>query len=462
MESLTEVSAWLEAELPALVEKHGAPGAAVGVLLGGDVVDAAAGVLSAATGVEATTDSVFQIGSVTKLWTTSLVLQLVDDGLLGLDDPVRRHLPEFRTSDEDASARITVRQLLCHTAGFEGDIFTDTGRGDDAVEKYLASIDGVPQLVPPGEVFSYNNTGFVVLGRLVEVLRGKPFDTVLVERLAAPLGLTHVSPSPYEAILHRAAVGHLGTDDHGAPLPAPTWALARSNGPAGSMLAMRPRDLLGFVRMHLDGGTAPDGTVVLSPASVAAMQAQQTDVPDISGMGTGWGLGWELHDTPTGTVIAHDGGTIGQVAFLRVVPERRLAVCVLVNGGDFFAIYDDIVAHLVRELAGVELPARPVPPAEGDREPVDAAPYVGRYGDDINDIEVTQDADGRVWLARTPKGIIAELGEQPTRTELVRLRGSSLIALEPSHGVHPVYAFLGDTGDGRAAYVHYGRAVARA
>lgn len=462
MESLSDVSAWLEAELGGLVEKHGVPGVAVGVLLDGEVVDAAAGVLSAATGVAATPDSVFQIGSVTKLWTTSLVMQLVDEGLLGLDDPVRKHLPEFRTSDEDASERITVRQLLCHTAGFEGDIFTDTGRGDDAVEKYLASIDGVPQLVPPGEVFSYNNTGFVVLGRLVEVLRGQPFDTVLKERLAAPLGLTHVSPSPYEAILHRAAVGHLGADDDGAPVPAPEWALARSNGPAGSMLAMRPRDLLGFVRMHLDGGTAPDGTVVLSRTSVEAMQDKQTDVPDISGMGSGWGLGWELHDTDAGTVIAHDGGTIGQVAFLRVVPEKRFAVCALLNGGDFFAMYDDIVARLVREVAGVELAPRPVPPAEGDREPVDAAPYVGSYSDDINDIEVTQDADGRVWLDRTPKGVIAELGEQPTRTELVLLRGTSLIALEPSHGVHPVYAFLGDDGSGRAAYVHYGRAVARA
>jgi hypothetical protein len=87
---------------------------------------------------------------------------------------------------------------------------------------------------------------------------------------------------------------------------------------------------------------------------------------------------------------------------------------------------------------------------------------VGRYADTVCDVKVTQEPDGSVWLDRTPKGILAELGEQPVRTELVRLRGDSLIALEPSHGIHPVYAFLCDDGSGRAAYVHYGRAVARA
>src|SRR3954452_10185044 len=130
MSNLSDVKAWLDEQLPLLLEKYDVPGAAWGVLHDGEVVDGSGGLLSKATGVEATPDSVFQIGSITKLWTSTLVMQLVDEGLVQLDEPVRTYLPEFRIGDEQAAAVITVRQLLNHTAGFEGDIFTDTGVGD--------------------------------------------------------------------------------------------------------------------------------------------------------------------------------------------------------------------------------------------------------------------------------------------------------------------------------------------
>ena len=243
MSTLPEVRTWLAEELPRLIAKYDVPAAAVAVLADGQVVDDAAGVLSTATGVDATPDSVFQIGSITKLWTSTLVMQLVDEGAVDLDAPIRTYLPDFKILDERAAQQITTRQLLCHTAGFEGDIFTDTGLGDDAVEKYLGVLHEVPQLFDPGEQFSYNNAGFCVLGRLLEVLREKPYDACLREYLFAPLGLTHAATSPYEAILFRAAVGHIEPEPGAGYQPAPVWALARSNAPAGSMLAMRPRDL---------------------------------------------------------------------------------------------------------------------------------------------------------------------------------------------------------------------------
>src|SRR3954470_19447680 len=137
MTSLGEVSDWIAERLPTLIEQYDVPAAAVGGLAGGEVVDHAAGVLSKTTGVEATPESVFQIGSITKLWTSSLVLQLVDEGKVDLDATIRTYLPEFRIADEEAASVITVRQLLTHTSGFEGDIFTETGVGDDCVEKYL-------------------------------------------------------------------------------------------------------------------------------------------------------------------------------------------------------------------------------------------------------------------------------------------------------------------------------------
>lgn len=460
MRTIDDIASFLHADFARLVAERGVPGAAVAVLKDGELVDAAAGVLSTATKVDATTDSVFQIGSITKVWTATLVMQLVDDGLLDLDAPIRQYLPEFRLGDEASASTITTRQLLSHQAGFEGDVFTDTGRGDDAIEKYLSALSELPQVFTPGELFAYNNAGFSVLGRLIEVLREKTWAAALVEHLAVPLGLTHVAPSAYEAILFRAAVGHVGPGEDGTETPAPMWALAKSNEPAGSMLAMRPRDLVAFAQMHLNGGVGPDGTRVLSEASVRAMQEKQVDLPRLTGMGDAWGLGWEILVDGDPRVIGHDGGTIGQSAFLRVIPEAGLVIALLTNGGDVMGLFDDVVKPIVEDVAGVTLHGFPKPPAEAFA--VDAGPYVGSYSNSTFDMTVSIDDDGRIWLDSTPKGIVAEMGQKPEHVELIGLGPDSLIAAEPTmKEMHVVYAFLGDDGAGRRKYIHYGRAIGR-
>jgi CubicO group peptidase (beta-lactamase class C family) len=437
---------------------RGVPGASAGVLIDGQLALAADGILSTATQVAANTDTVFQIGSITKLWTTTLVMQLLDDGLISLDEPLRTFLPEFVLADEAAAARVTIRHLLTHTSGFEGDLFTDTGQGEDALEKYVATLASAAQVFAPGAMFSYNNTGFSVLGRLIEKLRGQPFDEVLIDRIARPLGLDNVCPSPFQAILRRAAVGHLDGPD--GPEAAPLWALARSNAPAGAMLAMTAHDLLAFARMHLDGGQAPDGTGILSPTSVAAMQQDQVTVPPTATMGDAWGLGWSIDHNTSGQVVHHDGGTIGQAAFLRVVPERGLAVALLTNGGDFMGLYADVVEPLLDELAGIAPRVRLVPPATP--APIDLDYCLGTYCDTIYDITVTA-ADGRIWLERIPKDVLSEqAGEKPIRTELIPASEHTLIAQEETHGLHAVYVFVNPDGGDRASHIHYGRAVRRA
>jgi CubicO group peptidase (beta-lactamase class C family) len=459
MTKLDEVGTWLTERLPALIAEHDVPAAAVAVGLGGDVAEAAAGLLSRGTRVEATPDSVFQIGSITKVWTATLVMQLADEGKLDLEAPVRKYLPDLRLADEDAAAAITVRQLLSHTAGFEGDIFTDTGRGDDALEKYVAGLGDVQQLFPPGELFSYNNTGYCVLGRLVEVLREQPYDDCLEEYLFGPLGLSTASPSPYEAILHRVAVGHLQPDPDAGQVPAPVWAMARSNAPAGSMLAMSARDLLGFARMHLEGGRAPDGTQVLAGQSVTAMQQRQVGLPDLRIMGDAWGLGWELYDGLGTAVVGHGGNTIGQASFLYVVPERGVAVVLLTNGGNPYGLSDAVLGHVLRELAGVELHPMPVPPEHPVE--VDATRFEGTYTSRVAEVTVRREDDGRVFAEMRPKDLAAELGEQAQRSELVGLSGTTLIAVEGQQGLHIPYAFVGDDGTGHAKYLHVGRAMPR-
>jgi CubicO group peptidase (beta-lactamase class C family) len=455
MATLREIETWLQDRLAALLAEHQVPGAAVGVLYDGTVVDHAAGVLSRATGVETTTETLFQIGSITKVWTTSLVMQLVDEGKLDLDRPVRSYLPEFVIADEAAAAAITTRQLLDHTAGFEGDIFNETGKGDDAVEKFVATLSTVTQLFPPGEMFSYNNAGFAVLGRLVEVLRGTPYDAALREHLFTPLGLAHAATDPYEAILHRAAVGHIRPQPDAEPVPAPMWAMTRGMASAGAMLALSARDLLAFAKLHLDGGGD-----VLSAASVRAMQEPQVKLPALGMMGESWGLGWELFDWDGTRVIGHDGGTIGQSAFLRVVPEHGLAVALLTNGGDTIEVYKTVFDHVVRELAGLELPAMPAPPAEPVA--VEVERLLGTYSCEVMDITIRQDGDGKLWLDQTPKGIFAELGPAPDPVELVGRDADSLIAVKAENGLHQPHVFVGDDGAGHALYLHSGRAIRRA
>lgn len=459
MTTLGDIATWLDTRLPELIDTHAVPGAAVAASVDGEVVEAAAGVLSLSTGVAVTTDSVFQIGSITKVWTATLVMQLVEEGELALDAPLRRYLPELRVADEGAAASMTVRQLLSHTAGFEGDIFTNTGPGDDALEKYVATLDDVAQLFPPGERFSYNNAGYCVLGRLVEVLRGETYDECLRSRLFAPLGLTHAATSAAEAILFRAAVGHVRPSPQDEQQSAPVWSMGRSNAPAGSILAMSARDLVAFAQLHLDGGTAADGTRVLRADTIEAMQQPQVELPGLRVMGDAWGLGWEVYDTPGETVIGHDGSTLGQASFLRMVPARGVAVALLTNGGEGYPLYRDVIGHLLAELADTDLPPLPQPPA--DPPSVDASRYLGTYSSRVADLVVEQDEDGRIWRQLRPKGEMADLGEGPSRVELVAYTDGMLIARTAEHGLHMPHAFLGDDGAGHARYLHIGRVMPR-
>ena len=162
---------------------------------------------------------------------------------------IRPYLPEFRARGRGiAASSITTRQLLSHQAGFEGDVFTDTGRGDDAIEKYLEHHRRASRSSSRRASSSPTTTSASACSAASSrCCAARPGRQALVEHLVTPLGLTHVAPSAYEAILFRAAVGHVGPGEDGVETPAPVWALARSNEPAGSMLAMRPRDLLGFV-----------------------------------------------------------------------------------------------------------------------------------------------------------------------------------------------------------------------
>ena len=205
------------------------PGAVLGIWSGGQEILAAHGVLNSATGVAATSYSLFQVGSITKIWTATMIMQLIDEGLLSLDTTVSEALPGMRLGVCDVGGDVTVRHLLTHTSGIDGDIFTDTGRGDECVERYVALLARAPSVFTPGAAYSYCNSGYVLLGRIIEVFDGQSWDESIRERLTGPLSITQTVTLPEEAILHRAAVGH-----HRRGTPVRIWGLPRTVGPAGS------------------------------------------------------------------------------------------------------------------------------------------------------------------------------------------------------------------------------------
>ena len=450
--SRVDIAHWRR-RLAALAERHHVPGAALGILRvhnGADdeLAEVAHGVLNVGTGVAATTDSVFQIGSITKVFTATVVMQLVDDGLLDLDTPIAELLPELRLADPQTTKQVTMRHLLTHTSGIDGDLFADTGRGDDCLEKYVALLADVPQNHPIGATWSYCNAGFVLAGRVIEKLTSRTWDAVVRERLFAPLGLTRTGTLPEEALLHRAAVGHSG---HEEPVVVPVWTFARALGPAG-LINSTVGDVLAFARLHLTGGLAPDGTRLLSEAGAAAMTESHAVLPDPYTLGDSWGLGWIRHGWDGRRLVGHDGNTIGQAAFLRLLPDAGLAVAALANGGNTKDFYQDLYRELFAELAGVEMP-RPLAPPD---EPVavDIAPHVGVYERTGARREVIVDPDGPI-LRATATGPLAELAPEPvTEYALVPVAEDLFVARDPALRTwQPVTFFRLPTGE---PYLHFG------
>jgi len=381
-----------------LAADEGVPGAVLGVWADGQEVAAAAhGVLNAETGVRATADSLFQIGSITKAWTTTMIMQLVDEGRLSLDTTVAEVLPGVRLGREDASGGVAIRHLVTHTSGIDGDIFTDTGRGDECVERYVGELGGAARIFGPGAAYSYCNSGFVLLGRIIEVLDGRIWDASLRERLIGPLGLTRTVTLPEEAIRHRTATGHRERPRQDQPVSV--WGLPRSVGPAG-LITSDVEGVLSFARLHLDGGVTPDGTGLLSQVSAEAMRQHRAEIPG-SGDPDAVGLGWRLHRWGGRQIFGHDGGTIGQTAYLRIDPEARLIACLLTNSSQSQSLFQRLFSEVFGTYAGVTVPPSPGP-TDGSANP-DAQRHAGRYQRASMGYDVSV-RDGRLHMVSGPSG----------------------------------------------------------
>ncbi len=355
----------------------GVPGVALGVLHGDEEASTGLGVTSVDHPLPVTDETLFQIGSITKTFTGTAILRLVEMGKVDLEATVRTYLPGFRVADEEATAGATVRHLLTHTGGWAGDYFHDTGPGDDALARYVADMAELEQLAPLGAHFSYNNAGFSVAGRLIEVVTGQTYEAAMAELVLEPLGLRACFFDPGEVMTYRFAVGHLIQE--GTAQVARPWPLVRSIYAAGAIVC-HVKELLRYARFHLGDGKAEDGTQVLSPESLSQMQTPQVTIWGKEA----WGMPWSVDETFGPRLVSHGGGTKGQISLLTLVPEYGFAVAVLTNADQGGLVTRAVTRRALKGYLGVEVT---------DPEPVEASAeelvqYAGYYQGFFGDFEL--------------------------------------------------------------------------
>ncbi len=369
------------------------PGVAIGVYHQGQEYVAGFGRTSVENPLRVTPDTLFQVGSISKTFTGTMLMMLVEKGLLDLDKPVRKYLPKFKMADPNVEKHLSTRQLLTHTGGWVGDYFNDLGNGDDALEKMVKKIRKLEQVTPLGQTWSYNNTGFNIAGRLIEVLTEMPYEKAAQEMIFNPLGLEMTFFYPSDLLFtHRFVVGHF--KEGKKVRVARPWAIGRAGNPVGGVVST-VRDLLKYARFHMGDGKTADGQQIISPESLKMMQTPQVDAGGRGQMG----ITWFIRGADSLSIFGHGGATKGQEAAFHFIPEKDFAVALLSNSTDGGVLTDNILKWVLDVYFQAALPAHsPIELPE-----TELAEYAGVYELPLLAGELKVASNCLVWQ-ETPRG----------------------------------------------------------
>jgi CubicO group peptidase (beta-lactamase class C family) len=436
----------LSDEITSGLQRLPIPGLAVGVWHDGIEQVAGFGATSVENPLPVTPDTLFQVGSISKTFTATALLMLMEAGKVDLDTPIRAYLPDFRLSDEAVAARVTIRHLLTHTGGWLGDYFNDFGFGDDAQAKMLSEIAKLPQFTPLGEVWSYCNTGFNIAGRIVEVITGQTYEAALQKMILDPLGMNMTFYFPYDVMTYRFAVGHK-ISDRVAKVARP-WPIGRCGHPVGGVVSTVV-DLLKYARFHMG-----DGSGLLKPETIKLMQTPIVTATGLDVMGLSWFI------TPIGdtSVLRHGGATHGFTADFTIVPSKQFAITTLTNSDEGSVLYNDLRVSAIKQYLKVAWPETPeiqLPQAE-------LLAYTGRYDSAVAQRNLYLQ-DGVLMLQSIPHGGFptpdSPPGEPPPPIRLAFWAADKVIALdEPFKGARG--EFLRNT-DGTIAWFRFASRVHR-
>lgn len=461
VQAAEELFGELDAKIETAMAKYHIPGVAIGVYYLGEEYVRGYGVANIDEPQPVDGDTLFRVASTTKTFTGTTVMRLVEQGKLELDAPVRRYLPDFRVADEAASAQVTLRQCLNHSAGWVGDDESDFGRGDDSLAKYVASMRRLPQQTPPGTQFAYCSTAIDTAGRVIEVVTGQPYEEAVRTLVLDPLELSRTRFFTDELAGYPIAGCHTVANDRAVFAPD-LWYLPR-NGHADGGLISSAREQLRYARFHMGDGHAPDGTPLLSPSSLQAMRSNPGPAGTLLAELDGFGVTFGLRRTAEGVRVAMHGGTwAGQYSGFFFVPERDFAMTMLSNseGGNLLRLELFFGDWALQRFAGLHNP-----PAEPTRLPAERlAEYEGSY------LGLGLDRAGNweetVYTFQGDEGILRgemEVGGNVTEMELVFYR-DEYVLVEQNDDASPGSRranFVRD-GDGRVAWLsHNGRLAAR-
>jgi CubicO group peptidase (beta-lactamase class C family) len=297
------------------------PGAAVAVRRGGEIVHSAGyGLANVEWGIPIDTETVFRIGSITKQFTAAAVLKLAADGKLSLDDPLERHLPDYPVG----ARRITIRHLLNHTSGIKSytamPAFAEIMRRDLPLAALIAVFKDAPPDFQPGQRFLYNNSGYILLGAVIEAASGQSYEAYLKQAFFEPLGLTRTSYLHNDPVVPKRASGYA----QGRTLvnaPPLSMTLPHAAGALGSTA----EDLLAW-ELALRGG----------PAVAAADYAAMTTPGRLNdGAPISYGFGLVNQTYRDHRLVGHGGGINGFVSNLAYWPGHDLAIAIVSNSSAF-------------------------------------------------------------------------------------------------------------------------------
>jgi CubicO group peptidase (beta-lactamase class C family) len=390
----------LEANTRARMARWNIPGVVVGEINDATRAVAAMGAANLDTGFAVLPDTLLQIGSISKIYTATLVMMLIEEGALDLDTPIIAWLPNLRLADPVARDRLTLAMCLCHSGGFFGDYFEDFGQGDDALSRYIHHLDHLTQQTPVGASWAYNNAGFCLAGAVIEQVTGQVFERVMRSRIFEPLGLTRSFYFAQDAITYAVAAGHNqktpGGDEHEVARP---YALPRAVNAAGGIVSSMA-DLLTFAEFHLNGGVTRNDQRLLSEKTVRAMWEPRIAAANFA---EAYGVGWETWTLDGERLVGHGGSTNGFNARLTLIPERHYAIAILTNSGRGLSMYREVIAERIAERFNLRAPEPPLV----KMTQADLRRFAGVY----------HQPDGQVRLRATRHGLRREMAFRDVLTE---------------------------------------------
>jgi len=425
------------------------PGAAIAIWDRGQITEAAAGWANVEAEIAADTRTIFQIGSITKVFTATLMVRLAEEGLVALDAPVRTYLPALRLSGRPAPEGLTVRSLLDYSSGIVGEYFDDFGAGPDALACYVDACADLPFLFKPGTMRAYSSTAYCVAGLVVEAVTGLDFEQALVDRLLAPLGLERYAFSRGDVARFRTAIGH-HLDEAGGFVGARSLHLPYCMCASGASLTMSALDLLRFGLLHLKDGVALDGARLISAAGIGSMTTPWRIVPPNNSELI---MGWATLPTDRGRMVAASGATVEQNAFVIHLPGHDFAMAILANvAGGAQKLLMTLGGLLLKECTGAT-PAFPtVDTAEHPQSaPIDPALYSGDYTNHTR-AKVEPDAAG---LRATVTAKETTSDRLVSQTLTLRSLGDHRFTtvVDESGAAGPGVQFLFMAGDDRASHL---------